>query len=92
MIELYDTFNTKGCPNELIFGDFNDKPIPSDYYNFLKDDNDDGNNVPVNPVENSLPEKEEVEGSDVTNDEDINDKIIIYDEDSLASEIDPLQN
>ena len=29
VIERYDTFNTKGCPEDLIFGDFNDQPIPS---------------------------------------------------------------
>ena len=23
VIERYDTFNTKGCPEDLIFGDFN---------------------------------------------------------------------
>ena len=56
VIEKYDTFNTRRCPDELIFGDFNDQPIPSHYYNFLKDDNDDGNNVPGTPVEDSLPD------------------------------------
>ena len=30
VISRYDTFNTKGCPDELIFGNFNDQPIPSD--------------------------------------------------------------
>ena len=29
VIELYDTINTKGWPEELIFGGFNDEPIPS---------------------------------------------------------------
>ena len=33
-------FNTQGCPNELIFGDQNDQPIPPCYYNFLDDAND----------------------------------------------------
>ena len=50
VIEHYDTFYTIGCPYELIFGDFNDQPIPSNYYNFLNDDNEDGNKIPVNPV------------------------------------------
>ena len=54
MIELYDTFNTKGCPDELIFGDFNDQPISSDYYNFLNDDNDDGNIIPGTPIGDAL--------------------------------------
>ena len=53
-IEYYDTFNTKGCPYELIFGDFNDQSIPSDYYNLLNDDNDDGNNIPVNLFDDVL--------------------------------------
>ena len=58
VIEKYDTFNTKGFPNELIFGNFNDQPIPSDYYNFLNDydDDDDGNNFPGTPVVDALPE------------------------------------
>ena len=50
MIERYYTFNTKRCPEELIFGDFNDQPIPSNYHNFLNDDNDNGNNIPGTPV------------------------------------------
>ena len=29
VIDQYETFNTKGCPEDLIFGDFNDQPIPS---------------------------------------------------------------
>ena len=29
VIELYYMFNTKGCPEDLIFRDFNDQPIPS---------------------------------------------------------------
>ena len=58
MIEQYDTFNTKGCPNELIFGEFNDQPIPSNYYNFLNYNDDIDNNIPVTPVDNSLLENE----------------------------------
>ena len=58
MIERYGAFNTKGCPDELIFGDFNDQPIPSNYYNLLNDDDDNdydyGNNIPGNPVGDSL--------------------------------------
>ena len=38
VIELYDNFNNKGYTDELIFGNFNDQPIPSDYYDFLNDD------------------------------------------------------
>ena len=56
VVELYGTFNTKVCPDELIFENFNYQTIPSDYYNFLNNDNDDGNNVPGTPVEDSLPD------------------------------------
>ena len=56
VIEWYYNFNTKGCYDELIFGYFNDQHIPSDYYNFLKDDNDYGNNVPGNPADDVVPD------------------------------------
>ena len=85
MIERYYTFNTKRCPEELIFGDFNDQPIPSNYYNFLNYDNEYGNKIPVNTVYNSLLDNKEVEDAFVPNDEDINYEIIIYDDNSLAS-------
>ena len=55
-IELYDTFNTEGFPDEVIFGDFNYQPIPSNCYNFLNNDSDNGNNIPGAPVDNTLPE------------------------------------
>ena len=91
-IESYDTFNTRGSPDELIFGYFNDKTIPSEYYNFLNDDNGDANNIPGTPVDNFLPKNEWVEDAAVPNDEDINDEIIIDYHDSIASYIDPLKN
>ena len=50
VIECYVTFNTKGCPHELVFGAFNDQPIPPDYYNFLNGDDNDENNIPGTPV------------------------------------------
>ena len=28
VIELYENFNTKGCPEDLIFGDFNNQTTP----------------------------------------------------------------
>ena len=56
LIEHYDTFNTKVCPDELMFGDFNDQSIPSDYYNFLNNYDDDGNNIPGTPIDVALPE------------------------------------
>ena len=73
VIGLYDTFNTKVFPNELIFGDFNYQPIPSNYYNLLNDDDEDGNNVPSNTVEDDIPENKGVEYSVIPNNEDIND-------------------
>ena len=60
VIGRYETFNTKGCPDELFLGYFNDQPIPSNYYNLLNDENDNGNNIPSNPVEYSLLENEGV--------------------------------
>ena len=56
VIEWYGTFNIKVWPDELILGDFNEQPIPSDYYNLLNDYDDDGNNIPVTTIENTLPD------------------------------------
>ena len=89
MIELYDTFNTKGCTDKLIFGNSNDQPISFNYCNFLNCDNDNGNNIPGNPVECALTDNKVVEDSVVPNDEYINNDIIIHDYDSLDSYIDP---
>ena len=55
-IERYYTFNKKGYPDELIFGDFNDQPIKSGYYNILNDDNDDDNNITSTSVDYVLPD------------------------------------
>ena len=92
MIERYDTFNTKGCTDELIFGHFNDKPITSDYYNLLNTDNDGGNNVPDTPVDDAPSDSKGLEDTVIPNDKDINNEIIIDDDYSLASDIDPLQS
>ena len=89
MIESYYTYNTKGCPDKLSFGDFNNQPIPSNYYNLLNDDDVDGNNIPGNIFDNALPYNGGVEDAVVPNDEDINNYIIIYDDYNLASGIDP---
>ena len=91
-IERYETFNTRGCPDKLIFGDFNDQPIPSNYYNFLNDGDDDGNNIPGTPVYYDLLYNEGVEYSFIPNDKYIKNGIIIGDDDRLASDIYPLQN
>ena len=53
-IERYDTFNTKGYLYEIVFCDFNDQPIPSEYYNFLNNDGNDGNNIPGTLVDDIL--------------------------------------
>ena len=56
---------------QTIFGDFNDQPILSNYYNFLNDDDgdDDVNNIPSTPVEYSLLDNKGVEYVAVRNDE-----------------------
>ena len=69
MIERYDTFNTKGCPDKLLFGDFHDQPIPPKYYDFLNDENDGNNNILITTVDDSLPVKKVVEDSVIPNDE-----------------------
>ena len=69
VIEGYDTLKTKGLPRKLFFGDFNEQTIPPNYYNFLNDDDGDGNNSPDTPVDESLPDNEGVDYEFVTNDE-----------------------
>ena len=61
VIECYGNFNTKGCPDEHIFGDFYDQTIPLDYYDFLNDDDDNDNNIPGTPVEDFLLDDKVVE-------------------------------
>ena len=87
LIEQYEKFNTKGCPDEQIFGGFNDQPIPSDHYKYLNDDYNYCNNIPGNPVDDVLPDNKGVEDELVPNDEDINNEITIDEDDSLALEI-----
>ena len=55
VIELCDTFDTKVCSEKLIFGDFNAQPILPEYYDFLNDDDEYGNNTPCTPVFDILP-------------------------------------
>ena len=45
VIERYDKFNTEGCPEDLIFGDFNDQPIPSTYSGLTNDYDEDGTQI-----------------------------------------------
>ena len=72
VIERYAGFNTKGCPDELFFYDFNDQPIPSNYYNVLNDDDEIGNNIPGTPVGNAPTDNKGVEDAVMPNIEDIN--------------------
>ena len=50
--EQYDTFNTKGCPEDLIFGGFTNQPILSTYYDLKNDYDDDGTTIDYFPGEN----------------------------------------
>ena len=77
VIERYNTFNTKGCPEDLIFGDFNYQPIPSTYSDLTNYYDDDGTQIGA-----ALTDNKGVEDAFVPNDENNN-------EDSLASDIDP---
>ena len=52
VIEQYDMFNTKGCPEDLIFGDFNDQPIPSTYSDLINYYDNDGNQIDAALPEN----------------------------------------
>ena len=77
VIEQYNTFNPKGCPEDLIFGDFNDQPIPSTYTGLPTDYDGDGTQIDA-----TLKDNKGVEDAVVTNDENNNDN-------SLASDIYP---
>ena len=73
VLERYATYNTKGFPDELISGGFNDKTIPSYYYNILNNEDYKGNNILGTPVENDLLDNKEREDPVVPNDEHIDD-------------------
>ena len=51
-IERYDNFNTKGCPEDLIFGDFNDQLIPSIYSDLTNDYDEDGTQIDTTLTDN----------------------------------------
>ena len=80
VIEQYDTFNSKGFPEDLIFGDFNDQPIPSTYSDLTNDYDNDGTQIDA-----ALTDNKGVEYAVVPNAEN-------NDEDSLASYINPPPN
>ena len=75
VIKQYGTFNTKGYPEDLIFGDFNDQPIPSTYSDLTNDYDYDGTKI-----EAELTENKGVGDAVVPNNEK-------NDDNSLASEI-----
>ena len=52
VFEQYDTFNTKGFPEDLIFGDFNDQPIPFTYSDPTNDYDDDGTQIDIDLTDN----------------------------------------
>ena len=79
-IERYDTFNTKGCPGDLIFADFYDQPIPSACFDITNDYDNDSTQIDAD-----LTGNEGVEDAVVPNDEN-------NDDGSLVSEIDTPQN
>ena len=76
-IEQYDTFNIKGCPEDLIFGGFNNQPIPSTYSGITNYYDDYGTLIDA-----ALAYNKGLEDVVVKNGEN-------NDNDSLASDIDP---
>ena len=54
VIERYDTFNTKVFPEDLIFGDFNDQPIPSTYSDLTNNYDDDGTQIEAALTDNEV--------------------------------------
>ena len=66
VIKRYVTFNTKGCPEDLIFGDFNDQPIPSTYSDLTNDYDDD-----VTKIDSYLMENKGVEDAVIPNNENL---------------------
>ena len=51
-IERYDNFNTKGFPEDLIVGDFNNRPTSSTYSGLISDYDYDGT-----PIDSALAYK-----------------------------------
>ena len=77
VIERYNTFNTKGCPEDLIFGGYNDQLIPYTYSDLKNNYDDDGTQI----------------NAALTNNEVVEDAVVPNygknDEVSLSSDIDP---
>ena len=77
VIEQYDTFNTKDCPEEIIFGNFNNQPIPS-IYSYLTNDYDDN----FTQIDADLADNKGVGYAVLPNDKN-------EDDNSISSDIDP---
>ena len=56
VIERYWNFNTKDCPEDLVFGNFSNQPILSTYYDIINDYDDSGT-----PIDAVLSDNEGVE-------------------------------
>ena len=89
VIKLYEHFNRKGCPDEILFGYFCDQPIPTEYYDTLNYDGD--NNITGTLVDNFHLDKKGVDDTLMPNDEYIGGDIIINYSYRLTSDIDPIQ-
>ena len=86
LIELFDTFNAKGCLYELLFGYFHDQLITPGYYDLINYKDDDKNNTSGTLVDNLFLNIQGVEDTLVPNapnidaiDEENDGKIIIDD-------------
>ena len=64
-LERYRNYNTIFLPDKLIFGNFNDEPKTTNYYNFLSDD--DVNRIPITPFDDDLPDNKGVEDAVMPN-------------------------
>ena len=63
-LERYDNFNTKGCPEDLIFCGFNNRPIPSTHYDLTNEYDDYGT-----PIDSALADNKGLEYEVVPSDE-----------------------
>ena len=73
VIELFDTFNAKGCLYELLFGYFHDQLITPGYYDLINYKDDDKNNTSGTLVDNLFLNIQGVEDTLVPNAPNIDD-------------------
>ena len=52
VIEKYDTFNTNGSPEELVFCGFHNQPIPYNYSDLTNNYDDNGTSIYASLMEN----------------------------------------